>query len=253
MNPGDDEAFLEDWEDIYLMGSILRDMMMAFAPYDPAYPDDNELTRPESRFVADVNAIQQPPPYSADLISLLQEFEWEGQERGATVRNLPDLANQFPTSDRIVDTLLPLAQRKAREFRTKPWGAEASRGYYDRLDVSWTRPMGLMPFLYNTKYAHAAGDAVDDDEADEDDDDDNDDDDNVDDDEDEGDEDDEDDEDDEGDDDEDDDADDDADRPASPPAQSPEFVRMQKLSALHRWNDARPRYEVVPLRFGPAS
>lgn len=122
---------------------------------------------------------------------------------------LLDPANQFPTSDRIVDDLLPLAQRKAKEFRTKPRNKETANGYYDRLDVSWTRPVGPMPFRYNTKYAYAAADAANESEEDD-------------------------------------------ERPVPPAAERSEFERMAKLSRLHDWNDARPRYEVVPLKFGPA-
>lgn len=87
VNPVDDEAFLEDWEDIYLVGSILRDIMMAFAPCDPTVPEDSEIGRPDCRFVEDVNTTTQLPPYSADLVTMLQEFEWAVQEDGSTVRN----------------------------------------------------------------------------------------------------------------------------------------------------------------------
>lgn len=41
-------------------------------------------------------------------------------------------------------------------------------------------------------------------------------------------------------------------RPAPPAAERSAFERMTKLGRLHDWNDARPRYEVVPLNFGPA-
>lgn len=131
---------------------------MASIPYDPTIPNDTEAGRPDCRFVSDVNDASQPPLYSAELIGMLQEFEWEGQEDGGTVRNLQDPASHFPTSDRIVEALLPLAQRQAREFRTKPRNNDESVGYHDRLDVLWTRPLLPMPFRYNRKYAHAAGD-----------------------------------------------------------------------------------------------
>lgn len=57
--------------------------------------------------------------YSNDLIALLQRFEGPGQ-RTDIIRNQADPAQIFPSSDRVVDELLPLAQATVRAYHTRP-------------------------------------------------------------------------------------------------------------------------------------
>lgn len=153
-----DEAFLADWEDIYLVGTMLREMTMTHVSFNAtgAFNDGIESARPDNMLVAAVNALPTAPPYSAALITMLQAFEWAGQEGGGSVRELKDnLEAAFPSAAEIMGVYLPQAQAQMRAFRDR---AGKPRGYYTDIDVSWTKPPALMPFEYNLKYATVAGD-----------------------------------------------------------------------------------------------
>lgn len=90
-------------------------------------------------------------PYSDDLINVLENFYYTGSDQcsdieathvdpnGEEVPNWTDL----PTPEWIRDEMLPFVQNKVRLYRgiTKP-----PPGYYDQLDVSWTKPDSVMPF-----------------------------------------------------------------------------------------------------------
>lgn len=154
-----DAAFLQDWEDIYFVGCILREITMAHVAFDAtgAVNDGIESARPDNMLVADVNGLDTAPPYSAALIDMLVDFEWPNQEDGGSVRELTDavLFNTFPTAEQILGDYLPRAQAQMSNFRDRRGKAA---GYFDSIDVSWTKPPTLTAFEYSLKYATVAGD-----------------------------------------------------------------------------------------------
>ncbi|KAK2602413.1 hypothetical protein N8I77_008948 [Diaporthe amygdali] len=79
--------------------------------------------------------------------------------RRANILDLADPLNELAANPRwIVDTIYPVARARVAAYRNPPEGRPA--GYFDGLDISWTRPRPrlLMPFVYNTDYAAAAED-----------------------------------------------------------------------------------------------
>ncbi|KAK2604568.1 hypothetical protein N8I77_007485 [Diaporthe amygdali] len=270
----DDETVLAPWEDICSAGEILRTMSMTHFPPTMGF----ELNvRPNCRLVQDVNQAPSAPPYSDELITMLQRFEWPNQDQ-ATVRELGDaLDTTFPSPRFLTDILLPQAQRRVAQYRNP---TPKPAGYYDDMDMSWTKPRQVMPFSYSMQYATEAGDGPDgmpppDDNDDDDDDDGHDDqdremsdpppDDDADHDEDGQ----------QGDEQQDEGGqsgdqshssgdDDDSDMPfpgPPPPRPDAEQLAMRELGKLHKWNNARLRYElrslefnvptIVPLKNGP--
>lgn len=149
----DSEAFLADWEDIYSTGELLRTMSMAHIP--TVRPLD---IKPGFKRVRDVNQDPGAPPYSDDLVELLERFEWPNQET-KMVRDLGEAVDTtFPSSEELRDSLLPLARERVARFR-RP--ARRPEGYYDDMDVSWTRPALPTPFSYIMEHATEAGDGPD--------------------------------------------------------------------------------------------
>ncbi|KAI1660020.1 hypothetical protein F4813DRAFT_401031 [Daldinia decipiens] len=141
-----------DWHIRYFMGETLRLMVQA---HIPLAEDENEIDRPNQIPVNTVNNRIAPPdtPYSEELIELLEHFEFPNSEDlvpiSETIQdedgNTVPLSDYLPTAEWIVDTMLPLARRKVRRYRgigRKPVG------YFDALDVSWTKPERIMPFSY---------------------------------------------------------------------------------------------------------
>lgn len=149
----DGGAFLEDWEDIYSVGEILRDMSMTHIPVTGMW---DEESRPNCRWVEEANRDPRAPPYSDELIELLQRFEYPNQVRSKAVMSLGDAVHTtFPSPEDLRDTLLPQAQARVLGFRRPP---NRPAGYFDGLDVSWTKPEQLVPFSYNMRYAAEARD-----------------------------------------------------------------------------------------------
>lgn len=102
-----------------------------------------------------VNASLNPndTPYSADLIQLLEQFEFPGSSNGASLENGTyvdaDGVQQknyrsLPRPRWIVNDMLPQVRRKVREHRGI--GKSLPDGYFRNLDVSWTRPDNIMPY-----------------------------------------------------------------------------------------------------------
>lgn len=150
----DTEGFMAEWEDIYSVGEMLRTMVLAHIPNDELESN----MRPNCGRVQDANQAPGAPPYSDELIELLQRFEYPDQE-DILVRDLGDaIDTTFPSPEDVRDTLLPQAQARVAGFR-RPDPRPA--GYYDSIDVSWTRPEELMPFSYMMRYATEAGDGPD--------------------------------------------------------------------------------------------
>lgn len=147
---------LEVWEDIYSAGEILRELSMTHSPHTGVLD-----LRPSDRWVQDVNQQQSAPPYSAELITLLQRFEYPGMVGGGlgSPMGLGDARHTtFPSPQDIRDNLLPQVQARVQGFR-RP--ANRPAGYYDAMDVSWTMPQELMPFNYIMRFAADAGDGPD--------------------------------------------------------------------------------------------
>ncbi|KAF3055819.1 hypothetical protein GL218_07003 [Daldinia childiae] len=125
-------------------------MVQTHIPY--GYMED-ELDRPNGRLMNTVNDHIVAPyeRYSDELIEMLSCFEYPGSQYAASIiDNTQDedgndvpLSSFLPSADWIVNTLLPLARRKVRRYRGV---VNPPRGYFDALDVSWTRPKKLMPY-----------------------------------------------------------------------------------------------------------
>ncbi|RYP13738.1 hypothetical protein DL765_006754 [Monosporascus sp. GIB2] len=127
--------------------------------------DDNDwddwVDRPECVRMATVNNYLDAADtrYSNQLIAILEEFEWPNCEierdvMGTQVepsgRVVPNHA-YTPDARWVADVLLPLARQKVREHRKPRAGYHPD--YYRRLDVSWTKPANLMPFVYDFDFA----------------------------------------------------------------------------------------------------
>ncbi|KAI1648043.1 uncharacterized protein F4817DRAFT_315283 [Daldinia loculata] len=137
---------------LYFMGEVLRRMVQTHIPYGHA---ESDLDRPNGRPMNTVNSHIFAPyvPYSDELIEMLTHFEFPGSQNGAMITdtmqdpqgNTVPLSNSVPTAEWVVNTMLPLARRKVRRYRG--FGNQP-RGYFDALDVSWTRPRKMMPYEY---------------------------------------------------------------------------------------------------------
>lgn len=154
MDADDDEpqVFFE-WEDIFAVGETLRKMSMTHSDIW-----DYDL-RPNNVRVQTVNQEPTAPPYSDELITMLQRFEFRDMET-ILVRDLDDdeLDTAFPSPEEVRDTLLPQAQARVAGYLNP---AGKSDAYFDQIDVSWTRPEELMPFSYIMQYATDAGEGPD--------------------------------------------------------------------------------------------
>lgn len=153
MPPGQPNAQLVEWEDVYTAGKILRELSMTHIPYV-----NNGLDRrPDDITMLDMMDRNDAPDYTVELRDVLQEFEWPNMDQGTDINDFQDpKAQTVADADWILNTLLPTAQRRVRGYR-RPAG-RLPRGYYDSIDVSWTKPQTIMPFVYNSKYADEAGD-----------------------------------------------------------------------------------------------
>lgn len=166
-----DDTELRIWEDTYGAGSTLRRLCQAHLPYDEGGVGTADwcTRRPDNIRMADLNARDgSAPDLSDQLVGLLGNFEWEFMETGIEINEVDDPLGQVNATSRwMVDTLYPAAHARVAAYRDPPTGRPA--GYFGGLDVSWTRPAPLMPFVYNTDHATAAGDgpADDDDEEEE--------------------------------------------------------------------------------------
>lgn len=153
--PDQEEHFFGEWEDIYSVGEMLRKMAMTHIA-DEGFLDND--MRPNCRWVQASNQEPRAPPYSDELIELLQRFEYPTQAT-TMVRVLGQaIDTTFPSPEDIRDTLLPQVQARVEGFR-RP--ANPPAGYFDSIDVSWTRPDELRPFSYIMSHAAEAGDGPD--------------------------------------------------------------------------------------------
>ena len=161
-----DTDSIKECEDIYWLGNILRRLCQTHIPAPNVL---DVVGKPECYPMSGVDGLMGAghTPYSDDLIQILQNFEWPGCVADGDPTGLRPGADGLqhenwewqPTAAWVRDTLLPLARRKANEYRNPPPAAFVP-DYYTRLDVSWTKPEELMPFEYDFRYS-VAGDEVD--------------------------------------------------------------------------------------------
>lgn len=151
---GELEPELRGWEDIYTLGRILRSLCMTHIPF--ADGNDHWSSRPDNMTLADANADPSAPPYSEELIELLQAFEWQDMTDGV-IGNVEDPGRDIVANERwVVETLLPAAQARVASYRQPEGGRE--QGHFDELSVAWTKPSTPGVFAYNPTYANEAGD-----------------------------------------------------------------------------------------------
>ncbi|KAG6356680.1 hypothetical protein INS49_014554 [Diaporthe citri] len=213
-DPGDTELRL--WEDTYGVGNTLRRLCQAHLPISPDDGDvgdaDWHARRPNNIRMAGLNARDaSAPDFSAQLVDLLGNFEWDAMETGTDIHELEDPLGDVTADSRwMVDTLYPAARARVAAYRNPPGGRPAR--YFDGLDVSWTKPEPVMPFVYNTSYAHheaAAADAVGYEDGE-------------------------------------------GGGGVDVNWNDKEEVKMQALGRLHKWDDVKPSYELRSLEFnGP--
>lgn len=160
-----DETELRLWEDTYGVGNTLRRLCQAHLPItdDDGNPGDADwhARRPDNIRMADLNAQDAAvPDFSDQLVDLLGNFEWDDMETGADILDLDDPLDDITADSRwMVDTLYPAARDRVAAYRTPVWGRPD--GYFDGLDVSWTKPSPVMPFVYNPEYGGIAAIAPD--------------------------------------------------------------------------------------------
>lgn len=153
MPPNQPMAQLVEWEDVYTFGKILRDLSMTHIPYTGELPD----RRPDNLTMQDMMDRNDAPGYTQELKDRLQEFEWDGMEDGTEINDFQDpKSHTVADADWILNTLLPAAQARVARYRNP--GVRKPEGYWNSMDVSWTKPQTTMPFAYNPKYADEAGD-----------------------------------------------------------------------------------------------
>lgn len=156
-----DDTELRIWEDTYGAGCTLRRLCQAHLPYEDGGVGTADwlVRRPDNIRMADLNARDgSAPDFSDQLVDLLGKFEWEFMETGTEINDLEDPVGEVTATSRwMVNTLYPAARARVAACRNPAAGRPA--GYFDGLDVSWTRPDTLLPFVYNEDYAQAAGDA----------------------------------------------------------------------------------------------
>lgn len=159
--PGDEQLMDKDavWEDVQGVGLALRRLCQAHLPVDESHVGaaDYRKRRPNNIEMAKINAQDATAPdFSDQLINVLGMFEWDNMDKISIAdMDRPEDAMRA-TSRWIVDTLYPVARLRVAMYRNPPGGRLA--GYFDGLDVSWTRPKPLMPFQYVPRYAHLARD-----------------------------------------------------------------------------------------------
>lgn len=161
-----EDTELRLWEDTYGIGNTLRRLCQAHLRYEDGDVDvlgtaDWQDRRPNNIRMADLNALDgSVPDFSGQLVDLLGNFEWDDMETGTDIHDLEDpLVDVTADSRWMVDTLYPAARDRVAAYRNPIAGRPA--GYFDGLDVSWTKPDPVMPFVYNTRYAHHAATAPD--------------------------------------------------------------------------------------------
>ncbi|KAI1204351.1 kinase-like domain-containing protein [Annulohypoxylon truncatum] len=146
------------WEDLYELGCVLRSLCMTHIKFpqdedEPAdrvplaqYKDESQrwAHRPDSRRLDDVNADPVGQPYSEALMRLLKEFEWDSQEQ-EDVNQINNRDNSVPSKEFVYEALFTSGRFEVGAGKAEPKPA----GFYDRYDVSWTRPWGPTPYVVN--------------------------------------------------------------------------------------------------------
>ncbi|KAI1760641.1 hypothetical protein GGR53DRAFT_470120 [Hypoxylon sp. FL1150] len=138
---------------IHQMGMILNYLCMAHMPPDPLGIQNPYMICP----IGDVNDSipADEAQYSDDLIRFLENFydpDWDLDNKSISKDNYEDAdGDEVPiwtgvqSPEWVRDVMLPLVRAKVQEYKDT---ARRTPGYYDMLDVSWTKPSNLMPFNY---------------------------------------------------------------------------------------------------------
>ncbi|KAK7961839.1 uncharacterized protein PG986_002664 [Apiospora aurea] len=175
----EDAPYPQEWEDVAALGTILRELATTHIIAPHAEASDNHVDRIR---VACANSVEygrssarydaQARPYSKDLIKVLEAFEWAGMTEHPELRLRDARADgtfgyqDLPPMRWVADTLLPMARSIVQfQDRFMSWGASSSKEdpeelTYRNLDVSWTKPGRLMPFVCGDFGASAHGVAV---------------------------------------------------------------------------------------------
>lgn len=115
-----------------------------------------DVRRPDpDRSLASIAASDKTLPYSDQPVNPLTSFEWNGIGTGQELSDFDDPAAATVTQAQwCLDTLLPAAQQAVAARRNPANGRPA--GYFQGLDVSWTKPQGRTPVSHNSRYAEEA-------------------------------------------------------------------------------------------------
>ncbi|RYC62824.1 hypothetical protein CHU98_g3388 [Xylaria longipes] len=140
---------LEEWQDTYAIFSVVKELCMAHIHWRITHKD----FIPEGVDCDDINGYMEQGhvPYSDDLFNMLKLWEFENCKDSSIDETQPDEdGEEVPNIDRvpdlneIVETVLPVARRMVRRFRTP--GGNVPPDYYRQIDVSWSKPKRLMPY-----------------------------------------------------------------------------------------------------------
>ncbi|KAK8136697.1 hypothetical protein PG984_004637 [Apiospora sp. TS-2023a] len=137
------ESHIDAWQDIYGMGECLR--RLAITDYSEDELDRTNIDDYSIRaLIADADG-QGGPGYSDSLVDMLEGFEWkqDGNDILLVADERDDGSHGYdglPDISWVVDKMLPLARDKVAEL------ADAAPDYAS-LDMSWTKPGRLMPYL----------------------------------------------------------------------------------------------------------
>ncbi|KAK8016860.1 hypothetical protein PG993_015049 [Apiospora rasikravindrae] len=167
-----EDAFPEEWEDVAALGTILRELATThiIAPH-PELSSGAVANHINRIRVGCANGVEygrssarydpQSRPYTKDLIKVLHAFEWTGMTEHPDLRLCDARADgsfgyqDLPPMRWIAHKLGPMAQGiVAFQDRLMSHSSSSSAREddpeahsYRNLDVSWTKPSRLMPFV----------------------------------------------------------------------------------------------------------
>ncbi|KAI0546949.1 hypothetical protein F4679DRAFT_380426 [Xylaria curta] len=137
---------IAEWHDTYAIFSTAKQLCTQIYEFEGTMAYVNE------------NVHDGEPPYSDDLIRMIQNFEWPNYENSddvtasqrdpATGLMVPNYS-YVPTMRRVVDEFLPYIREKVRRYRNPKGGIPD--GWWKQLDVSWTQPDPFMPYEWMTQ------------------------------------------------------------------------------------------------------
>ncbi|KAK8075593.1 hypothetical protein PG997_010256 [Apiospora hydei] len=144
----EDSSYPEEWEDVAAFGTILRELATTHI-----------IAPTPKRATATSTASASPAPTASSTAAAAPAFEWAGMPEHPELRLRDARADgtfgyqDLPPMRWVADTLLLMARRMVQfQDRCMSWGASSSKEdpealTYRNLDVSWTKPGRLMPFV----------------------------------------------------------------------------------------------------------